>query len=102
MVERAHEPKTSDCRLKPDNNAAENAIRPFVFSKNLTSVIASTTKNEIAKKSESLVYVNQINFAQALSKMKNTIILLFKRSAEKWRLKNDRIQSHFPMHSFWI
>jgi hypothetical protein len=53
-----------------------------VFSKNLASVIASTTKTEIAKKSEPLMYVHQINFAQALSKMKNTIVLLFKRSTE--------------------
>jgi hypothetical protein len=49
----------------------------------MTSLIASTTKNEIAKKSESLTYAHQINFAQALSKMKNTIVLLFKRSAKK-------------------
>jgi hypothetical protein len=35
MVEQAFEPKALDCRLKPDNNAAENAIRPFVLgSKN--------------------------------------------------------------------
>jgi transposase len=33
MVERALEPKTSDCRLKPDNNAAENAIRLFVLGR---------------------------------------------------------------------
>jgi hypothetical protein len=32
-----------------------------VFSKNMTTVIASTTKNEISKKSESLMYVHQIN-----------------------------------------
>jgi hypothetical protein len=54
-----------------------------VFSKNLTSVIAHTTKKEIEKKSESFLYCHQINYAQALTKMKNTIVLLFKRSAEK-------------------
>ena len=38
-----------------------------IFSKNLASVIAGTTKKEIAKKSESLLHIHQINFAQALS-----------------------------------
>ena len=54
-----------------------------IFSKNLASVIAGTTKKEIAKKSESLLHIHQINFAQALSQMKNTIVLLFKRSGDK-------------------
>ena len=54
-----------------------------IFSKNLASVIAGTTKKEIAKKSESLLHIHQINFAQALSQMKNTIFLLFKRSGDK-------------------
>ncbi len=48
-----------------------------VVSKNLTAVIATTTRKEIIKKSENLKYRHQINFAQALSKMKNTIVLLF-------------------------
>lgn len=54
-----------------------------VFSKNMASVIATTTKKEISKKSESLLHIHQINFAQALSQMKNTIVLLFKRSVDK-------------------
>jgi hypothetical protein len=50
------------------------------FSKNLTAVIASTTKDAIQKKSETTKHVHQINFAQAVSKMKNTILLLFNRT----------------------
>lgn len=54
-----------------------------LLSKNLAAVVASTTKEEILKKSETLKFLHQINFAQALSKMKNTIVLLFNRSVEK-------------------
>jgi hypothetical protein len=54
-----------------------------LLSKNLAAVVASTTKEEILKKSETLKFLHQINFAQALSKMKNTIVLLFNRSMEK-------------------
>jgi hypothetical protein len=53
------------------------------LSKNLVAVIAHTTKNDILKKSENFKFVHQINFTQALSKSKNTIVLLFKRSIEK-------------------
>jgi hypothetical protein len=49
-----------------------------LFSKNLAAAVASTTKDEIFQKSETLNFVHQINFAKALSKMKNTIALFFK------------------------
>jgi hypothetical protein len=41
-------------------------FRSKVFSKNLTSVIAGTTKEEIVKKSEPLTHVHQINFVKAM------------------------------------
>jgi len=53
------------------------------FSKNFTAAVASTTTNDIIKKSFALKHVHQINFAQALSKMKDTIVLLFNRPWEK-------------------
>ena len=77
--------KTLKYRLEVENFSGKTTRSVYqdfhakVFSKNLASVIASTTKKEIGKKSEPLMYVHQINFAQALSKMKNTIVLLFKR-----------------------
>lgn len=81
--------KTLKYRLEVENFSGKTVHSVYqdfhakVFSKNLASVIAVTTKMEIFKKSESLLHVHQINFAQALSRMKNTIVLLFKRSAEK-------------------
>jgi hypothetical protein len=47
-----------------------------VFSKNLTAVIATTSREEIIKKSENLKYHHQLNFAQALAKMKDTIVFI--------------------------
>ena len=65
------------------------------FSKNLTAVIATTTKDEIIKNSEGLKYLRQINFAQALSLMKNTIVLLFERSYEKVSIIIEKIRTIF-------
>lgn len=76
-------------RLQIENFSGKTALSVYqdfhakVFSKNLVAAVASTTRKQILKKSETLKFVHQINFAQALSKMKNTIVLLFKRSMEK-------------------
>lgn len=53
-----------------------------VFSKNLTAVIATTTREKIIQKSRDLEFDHQINFAQALSKIKDTVVLLFNRPLE--------------------
>lgn len=67
-----------------------------VFSENLVAVVASTTRKQILKKSETLKFVHQINFAQALSEMKNTTVLLFNRSLEKAGTIVDKNTS--PVH----
>ena len=93
--------KTMKYRLEVENFSGKTVHSVYqdfhakVFSKNMASVIANTTKNEIAKKSESLMYVHQINFAQALSKMKNTIVLLFKRSTEKVSALVEQLRTIF-------
>jgi hypothetical protein len=65
------------------------------FSKNLTAVIATTTRDDIVKKSSALNHIHQINFAQALSKMKNTIVLLFNRSTEKVAMLVEKVRKIF-------
>ena len=81
--------KTLKYRLQVENFSGKTVHSVYqdfhakVFSKNIASVIAGTTKKEIFKKSESLLHIHQINFSQALSQMKNTIVLLFKRSIDK-------------------
>ena len=57
-----------------------------IFSKNLTAIIGNTTHEEVKKISERRIYDYQINFTQALSKMKNTIVLLFNRPFEKVKI----------------
>jgi hypothetical protein len=41
------------------------------------------------------MYGHQINFTQALSKMKNTIVLLFTRSAEKVAVLVEQLRTIF-------
>lgn len=65
------------------------------FSKNLTAVIATTTVDDIYKKSLNLMHLHQINFAQALSNMKNTIVLLFNRPLEKVVMFVEKIRKIF-------
>lgn len=65
------------------------------FSKNFTAVIAATTTDDIIKKSVALKHVHQINFAQALSQMKDTIVLLFNRSKEKIVMLVEKIRKIF-------
>jgi len=66
-----------------------------VFSKNLTAVIATTTREQIIKKSEKLKYTHQINFAQALSKMKDTIVLFFSSSRGRINSYIDQVRNIF-------
>ena len=54
-----------------------------LFSKNLVAAVASTTKKQILKKSEELKHMHQINFTQALTKMKHTIVHVFHGSVRK-------------------
>ncbi len=54
-----------------------------VFSKNLTSILAFPTQTIIDKNTEDRMYKYKPNFAQALSKMKDVLPLLFVRSGEK-------------------
>lgn len=78
--------KTLKYRIQIENFSGKSVPSVYqdfhakMFSKNLTAVIASTTRDDIIKKSENLKHVHQINFTQALSKMKGSIVLLFVRS----------------------
>jgi len=62
---------------------------------NFTAIVANTTKDEIDKLSERRNFQYQINFAQALSKMKHTIVLLFTRPVEHVKLIITKLQKIF-------
>jgi len=53
-----------------------------VFAKNLTSILAYTVKDEIDQRYKKRKFPQQINFTQALSKMKDNIVLLFQRTGD--------------------
>jgi hypothetical protein len=77
--------KTLKYRLQIENFSGKTALSVYqdfyakLFSKNFTAVVATTTRDQIIEKSMTLEHLHQINFVQALSRMKNTIVLLFCR-----------------------
>ena len=90
--------KTMKCRMQLENFSGKSTLSVYqdfhakVFSKNFTAIVANTTKDEIEKLSEHRNFQYQINFAQALSKMKHTIVLLFTRPAEQVKLLIRKLQ----------
>jgi len=93
--------KTLKYRLQIENFSGKTVHSVYqdfhakLFSKNLVAAVASTTKNQILKKSETLKFVHQINFAQALSRMKNTIVLLFHQSRRKIIMSVEKLRTIF-------
>jgi len=89
------------CRLEIENFSGKSTISVYqdfhakVFSKNLTAIIANTTKDEIEKLSERRNFQYQINFTQALSKMKHTLVLLFTRPVETVKLIVAKLKKIF-------
>ncbi len=81
--------KTLKYRLEVENFSGKSVHSVYqdfhakLFSKNLAAAIATTTREAIIQKSKSLKYDHQINFAQALTKMKDTIVLFFNRPLER-------------------
>jgi hypothetical protein len=66
-----------------------------IMSKNLTSIIVNTTRNEVDEISEGRNSKYQINFTQALSKMKSSIVLLFNRPSETLKDIVSKLQDIF-------
>ena len=93
--------KTLKYRLQVENwsgKTVHSVYQDFhakCFSKNLTAVVATTTVDDIKKKSLTLRHPNQINFAQALSKMKNTIVLLFTSARERVAILVEKVRQIF-------
>ena len=74
------------CRIKIENfsgKSVESVYQDFhakVFAINLTAAITHPAQDIIAWESKQKKCAYRINVTQALSKMKDTIVLLFKRS----------------------
>ncbi len=90
--------KTMKCRMELANFSGKSTLSVYqdfhakVFSKNFTSIVANTTKDEIDRLSNRRNFQYRINFAQALSKMKHTIVLLFTRPVKQVQLIIVKLQ----------
>jgi hypothetical protein len=80
--------KVMKCRIQIENFSGKTVHSVYqdfhakVFSKNLTMMIVNSTHPELNKRTENRKYEYHINFTQALSGMKNHIVLLLWRSYE--------------------
>jgi hypothetical protein len=78
--------KTAKCRIEIENfsgKSAESVYQDFhakVFTMNLTAAITHPAQDVIASENGQKKYAYQINVTQALSKQKDSIVLLFIRS----------------------
>ena len=93
--------KTIKCRLQMENFSGKSIRSVYqdfhakVFSKNLTAVIAGTVREDIQEISGRCNFQHQINFAQALSKMKHTLVLLFVRPTNMVKNLVSKLQEIF-------
>ena len=78
--------KTAKCRVEIENfsgKSVESVYQDFhakVFAMNLTAAITHPAQDIITGQREQKKYAYRINFTQALSKMKDSLVLLFIRS----------------------
>jgi hypothetical protein len=93
--------KTLKFRLQVENFSGKTVHSVYqdfhakVFFKNMTAVIATTIRKAIIKKSRKLKYTHQINFAQALARMKDTIVVLFNSHKRKTSKYVEQIREVF-------
>jgi hypothetical protein len=78
--------KTAKCRIEIENfsgKSVESVYQDFhakVFSMNLTASMTHPAQDVIAEQCEKKKYTYRVNVTQALSKMKDSLVLLFIRS----------------------
>ena len=65
-----------------------------VFTTNLTSMVANSAQKQIDKATAHRKYDYQVNFAQALSKMKNTLMELLRLSTQKLQRRLKALIEH--------
>jgi hypothetical protein len=77
--------KVMKCRIEIENFTGKSVLSVYqdfharIFSKNLTAMLAFPTRQVIEQNDEDKLHQYQLNFTQTVSKMKDTIVLLFNR-----------------------
>ena len=91
--------KKIKCWLEVENFTGKTVLSVYqdfharVFSKNMTQILSLPTKPLIEQADRNRKYSYQVNFAQALASVKNTIVLLFNRPMETvYRLLSDLLE----------
>ncbi len=79
--------KVIKCRVEVERFSGETKHAVYqdfhakIFTVNLTAIMAHPAQKVVTEQSQNKKYTYQINFTQALSKMKDTVVLLFQRSS---------------------
>jgi len=79
--------KVINCRVEVERFSGETKHAIYqdfhakIFTVNLTAIMAHPAQKVVKEQSQNKKYTYQINFTQALSKMKDTVVLLFQRSS---------------------
>ena len=77
--------KVMKCRIEIENFTGKSVLSVYqdfharIFSKNLTAMLAFPTRLDIEQNGQDKRHQYRLNFTQAVSKMKDTIVLLFNR-----------------------
>jgi len=83
--------KVMKCRIEMENFSGQSALSVYqdfharVFSKNITAMLAFAAQERVEQTTESRKHCYKINFTQALSTMRDSIVLLFQRTGQAMR-----------------
>lgn len=78
--------KVMKCRIDMENFSGQSKLSVYqdfharVFSKNVTSMLSFAAQRTVEKATENRELSYKVNFTQALSTMRDTIVILFQRS----------------------
>jgi DDE family transposase len=78
--------KVMKCRIELENFSGKSALSVYqdfharIFSKNITSMLAFAAQNRVTEATKDREHSYRVNFTQALSTMRDTIVILFQRS----------------------
>ena len=104
--------KVMKSRIEIENWSGKSVLAVYqdfhakVFSKNLTTILAHPAQKVVAQESQGRKYTYQVNMTNALSKIKDTLVLLWQRSTmgalleALWRLMTHTIEPVRPGRSF--
>jgi len=79
--------KVVKCRVEVENFSGKSKLSIYqdfhakIFTVNLTAILAHPAQEVVKEQSQDKKYSYQINFTQALSKMKDSVVLLFQKSS---------------------